>query len=182
MSPHRANPPAQYRHPRRWSTSGEVGNLAAFALAGLACSAFLPLSISLATSDFRRRAELLSGGMMAAYLLGFGLGAYGVGPLRERGVALGTIYPAAGVFAAGLAILVVLVTRDRRPSLSGGVYPRPSGPAGPQLHRRSSQLRITGGGKPRPYVHVHASPSFETVSLSPPASRDRRGLAAARSQ
>ena len=90
---------------------GAGASLAAFALAGLACSAFLPLSIGLATRAFSERAELLSGGMMAAYLLGFGLAAYGIGPLRELGgVSLARIYPAAAVLAAALAALAARIT------------------------------------------------------------------------
>jgi FHS family glucose/mannose:H+ symporter-like MFS transporter len=63
------------------AASGIVG----FAAAGLACSALLPLSISLSGAEFPRRAATMSGEMIAYYQLGYGVAAFGVGPLRQIG-------------------------------------------------------------------------------------------------
>jgi predicted MFS family arabinose efflux permease len=92
---------------------GATGNVVAFGLAGLACSAFLPLSISFATQEFSEMAEVVSGGMMAAFMLGYGLGGYGVGPLLEvGGLTLSAIYRGASLFAAGMALVSFLLVRD----------------------------------------------------------------------
>jgi len=93
---------------------GDTGNVIAFGVAGLACSAFLPLSISFATQEFPQMVEVVSGGMMAAFMLGFGVGAYGVGPLREvGGLSLSTIYTGTSGFAAGMAILAFFLIKPR---------------------------------------------------------------------
>ncbi len=83
-----------------------------FAVAGLACSAFLPLTIGFAERNARGTPELASGVIVAAYMLGFGVGAYGVGPIRDSGgISISAIYTGSGVFAAGMAVLGFLMTR-----------------------------------------------------------------------
>ena len=59
-----------------------IGTLA-FGAAGLACSGILPLSISLGGAEFPTRAATLSGELIACYQIGYGVAAFGVGPLRE---------------------------------------------------------------------------------------------------
>ena len=44
----------------------EVGGILAFAMAGFACSAFLPLSISFGRGEFPRLSAVMAGGLMAA--------------------------------------------------------------------------------------------------------------------
>jgi MFS transporter, FHS family, glucose/mannose:H+ symporter len=61
-----------------------IGTLA-FGAAGLACSGVLPLSISLGGAEFPTRAATLSGELIAFYQIGYGIAAFGVGPLREIG-------------------------------------------------------------------------------------------------
>jgi hypothetical protein len=52
---------------------------------------------------------------MAAFMLGFRVGAYGVGPLREvGGLPLSTIYTGAISFTAGMAILIFFLRKPRR--------------------------------------------------------------------
>lgn len=95
-----------------------VGNAAAgitaFALAGLACSAFLPLTIGFAQARHPKLSEIVSGVMIAAYMLGFGIGSYGLGPLREAaGIPLSTLYGWSAVLAALLAGIAVTLGRQR---------------------------------------------------------------------
>lgn len=86
--------------------SGGVGGVLAFAVAGLACSAFFPLSIDFAEAEFRGRAASVSGRLVAAYIVGYGVGAFGVGPLRDAAeLSLGRIYGSASVVALGMALL-----------------------------------------------------------------------------
>ncbi len=80
--------------------------IAAFALAGLACSAFLPLSISLGGKEFPDRASAMSGGLIAFYQVGYGVTAFGVGPLYEHG---GFAYSAAFSFGSLIALALGVV-------------------------------------------------------------------------
>ncbi len=93
---------------------GEGASVVTFGFAGLACSAFLPLTISFAQREFSQMVEVVSGGLMAAYLFGYGIGSFGVAPLREIGhLALSSIYTSSSALAAGMAVLVIFVTRSR---------------------------------------------------------------------
>jgi len=88
-----------------------AGGIAAFGLAGLACSAFLPLSISLGGQAFSDLTAVVSGQLIAFYQIGYGIAAFGVGPLRmATGASLSTIYAGAAAAAAALAVLAVRIT------------------------------------------------------------------------
>ncbi|HKI93808.1 MAG TPA: MFS transporter [Gemmatimonadales bacterium] len=95
------------------SRSGTAGAaLVVFGAGGLACSAFLPLSVSFAETGFPALAELMAGELMAAYMIGYGIAAFAVGPLVDAGVAsLGAIYLGASVVAAGMLALAYGLTR-----------------------------------------------------------------------
>lgn len=86
----------------------------AFGLAGLSCSALLPLTISFGQEAFPAAAAFVSGVIIAGYQVGYGIAAFGVGPLRDAGVALPTVYGWAAVVAAGLGALSFAVTRRAR--------------------------------------------------------------------
>lgn len=101
------------------SVGGAASGIAAFALAGLACSAFLPLSIGFAQACHRDLTELVSGVMMAAYLLGFGIGSYGLGPLREAaGIPLTILYSASASLAILLMGIALVLARRRAAAAS----------------------------------------------------------------
>src|SRR5215831_6008335 len=51
----------------------EMGGILAFAMAGLACSAFLPLSISFGGGEFPQLSAVMAGGLIAFYQLGYGV-------------------------------------------------------------------------------------------------------------
>jgi fucose permease len=91
--------------------SGPSSSLLVFGLAGLGCSAFLPLTISLASTRDPERAEMVSGLLMAAYMSGFGLGSFGVGPLQAAALPLGTLYRAGAAIAAGILALAWRASR-----------------------------------------------------------------------
>jgi FHS family glucose/mannose:H+ symporter-like MFS transporter len=85
-----------------------------FGLAGLACSAFLPLSIGFAERQFTHLAELVAGELMAAYMIGYGIAAFAVGPLVDvTSVRLGGLYGGASLVAAAMAALAYVLTRSR---------------------------------------------------------------------
>jgi MFS family permease len=90
--------------------------LLAFALAGLGCSALLPLTISFAQKELTTIAASVAGGVIAFYQIGYGLAAFGVGPLQTgAGVGLDTIYGGTTVAALAMAALSWVVTRGSRP-------------------------------------------------------------------
>jgi hypothetical protein len=91
-------------------TSSPALGAVTFGLAGLGCSALLPLTISLGGADAR------PGQLVAAYQLGYGVAAFGLAPLHSRlGLGLRTLFGVASVVALALAgvALVVGASRDR---------------------------------------------------------------------
>ena len=64
--------------------------LAVFGLAGLGCSALLPLTISLGQSALTSMSAAVAGGVIAFYQVGYGIAAFGVGPLVDHGTSLST--------------------------------------------------------------------------------------------
>lgn len=92
-----------------------------FALAGLGCSALLPLSIAFAEEQFPPLAEVLAGELIAVYMIGYGLASFGVGPLAARGFGLEAIYPAAAVLAAVMTALGFVLMRRRPVARLSGI-------------------------------------------------------------
>jgi fucose permease len=93
----------------------------AFGLAGLGCSALLPLTIGFGQEELTSISTFAAGGLIAAYQVGYGLAAFGVGPLEEGlQLSLGTIFGAAAVVAAVLGVLSFVVVRPPlvRPALA----------------------------------------------------------------
>jgi fucose permease len=78
-----------------------------FGLAGLGCSALLPLTISFGQEALTAIAASVAGGLIAFYQMGYGIAAFGVGPLEEyAGLSLSTIYG----FAAGVALILAALS------------------------------------------------------------------------
>ena len=95
----------------------------AFGLAGLGCSALLPLTISFGQEELTAFTAAAAGGVIAFYQLGYGIAAFGVGPLLDGGVELPTIYAFAAVIAAAMGLWSFVVA-GRRPS-PASLHPRP---------------------------------------------------------
>jgi MFS family permease len=85
-----------------------------FALAGLGCSALLPLTISFGQKELTTIAASVAGGLIAFYQIGYGIAAFGVGPLQAAGWDLHRIYGATAVVALGLSVLSFAVVREPR--------------------------------------------------------------------
>ena len=68
----------------------------AFGLAGLGCSALLPLTISFGQEELTAISAAMAGGVIAFYQLGYGIAAFGVGPLVDGGVKLSSDLRARG--------------------------------------------------------------------------------------
>jgi MFS family permease len=76
--------------------------IGAFALAGLGISALLPLVLSFCEQSISAAASSATGIVFAVYLVGYGIAAFGVGPLQHQGITL----PAMDGAAVGLAFVV----------------------------------------------------------------------------
>jgi fucose permease len=95
----------------------------AFGLAGLGCSALLPLTISFGQEELTAVSAAVAGGVIAFYQLGYGIAAFGTGPLVDSGVSLPTVYAIAGGVAAAMGIWSFVVA-GRRPS-PATLHPQP---------------------------------------------------------
>jgi MFS family permease len=101
----------------------------AFALAGLGCSALVPLTISFGQQALPAVSGAVAGWLLACYLAGYGVAAFGVGSLRDAGVTFPAIFTASAGVAVVLGALSFVVTHqlpvpadvDRRQPPSGEV-------------------------------------------------------------
>jgi MFS family permease len=82
----------------------------AFAFAGLGISALLPLSLSLCEDEMPAVATTATSVVFSLYLVGYGLAAFGAGPLQQRGITIPTMDAwsiAIALVAGFLAITIV---------------------------------------------------------------------------
>ena len=86
------------------------------------CSALLPLTIGFGQEELAGISAAVAGGVIAFYQVGYGLAAFGVGPLVDGGVALSTVYGIAALVALVLGMLSFVVAR--RPG-SASLHPPP---------------------------------------------------------
>jgi fucose permease len=91
--------------------------IAGFALAGLACSAFFPLSIGLASQRFSRHVPWVSSMLIAALMVGVGLGSYVIGLLREA-IAMEQLYRLSTFYPVVVLLLGLQVLRRRTTATS----------------------------------------------------------------
>ncbi len=85
----------------------------AFGLAGLGCSALLPLTITFGEEELVAISASVAGGVIAFYQLGYGVAAFGAGPLQSAGVSLPTLFGLTAIIAGVMGILSIVVTRVR---------------------------------------------------------------------
>lgn len=89
---------------------GSLPGILAFGLAGLGCSALLPLTISFGQSALTAIAASVAGGLIAFYQVGYGVAAFGVGPLQEyAGLGLGTVFGIMALAALAMAALAFAI-------------------------------------------------------------------------
>jgi MFS family permease len=98
--------------------------IVAFAIAGLGCSALLPLTISFGQDELVVMGALVAGGLIAFYQGGYGIAAFGVGPLEKiTGLGLNAMYGMCAVAAVGMGVVsfaVVPIKGSRRTHLEPG--------------------------------------------------------------
>jgi Major Facilitator Superfamily len=101
-----------------------AAGVAVFALAGLGCSALLPLTISIGQEKLASHQAVVAGVVIACYQAGYGIAAFGVGPVTDAGVRLPAIFAVSAGVAAGMGALSLVVAHGR-PS-PATVHPRPA--------------------------------------------------------
>ena len=104
--------------------SGEPGlGVLAFALAGIGCSALLPLTISFGQEELVVMSASVAGGLIACYQVGYGLAAFGAGPLQASGIDLSDLFAATAVIAVGMGLLAFVIAHRREAPAS--LHPHP---------------------------------------------------------
>jgi MFS family permease len=101
------------------------------AIAGFGCSALLPLTISFGQEKLVVMSGAVAGGVIAFYQFGYGVAAFGVGPLRSAGVTLPALFAVSAGVAVAMGVVSFVVARQRpspkslhpRPALAGDVAP-----------------------------------------------------------
>ncbi len=111
-------------------TGAPVLAVLAFALAGFGCSALLPLTITFGQEELVAISASVAGGVIAFYQMGYGIAAFGAGPLQSAGVDLSALFGFTGVVALALGVLSFVVRRARHGEPSS-FHPRPPGAATP---------------------------------------------------
>jgi len=93
--------------------SGAAGaGILVFALAGLGCSGLLPLTISFGQEQLPAISTAMAGGVIAFYQLGYGIAAFGVGPLVDNGVKVSTVFGLTAIVAGAMAAVSFAVARS----------------------------------------------------------------------
>ena len=85
--------------------------VAVFGLAGLGCSALLPLTISLGQGAMTTMSAAVAGGVIAFYQVGYGIAAFGVGPLVDSGTDVSMLYGLTAVAALVMTVLAFAIVR-----------------------------------------------------------------------
>jgi predicted MFS family arabinose efflux permease len=100
------------------TASSAGAGIAVFALGGLACSGFFPMTIGYGEATFPSIVELAAGWLIASYQLGYGLAAFGAAALQHvMSLTAAFRVAAAAAVVMGLIALVV-AARQPRPGLT----------------------------------------------------------------
>jgi MFS family permease len=90
-----------------------VPAILAFGVAGLSCSALLPLTISFGQEELTAMGAAVAGSIIASYQLGYGIAAFGAGPLQNAGLDLGQLFAISAAIAVVMGGLAFTLTRAR---------------------------------------------------------------------
>ena len=100
-----------------------AGGVLLFGLAGLGCSALLPLTISFSQEQLVSMSAVVASGVIAFYQAGYGIAAFGAGPLQSAGVSLSTIYGFTAIVAVAMGLLSFVLARPHH--RVHHIHPRP---------------------------------------------------------
>lgn len=99
------------------SSGADLPTLFAFGLTGFGCSALLPLIISFGSRQLKVIAPSVPGMVISFYLLGYGIAAFGVGPLQDSAhISLRTVYGMGAMIALFMGIIsfFIVPTKNNR--------------------------------------------------------------------
>ena len=99
-------------------TGSPAAGIVAFALAGFGCSALLPLTISFASEQLLTMGASVAGAVIACYQFGYGIAAFGTGPLADAGVGLSTLFGFAAIAAVIMGGLSFTLARRGAPTVA----------------------------------------------------------------
>jgi MFS family permease len=94
-----------------------AAGILAFALAGFGCSALLPLTISFASEQLVTMGASVAGAVIAFYQFGYGIAAFGTGPLVDNGVSLHVLFGFAAIAAVIMGGLSFTLARKSSPKV-----------------------------------------------------------------
>jgi fucose permease len=97
--------------------------LALFGAAGLACSAFFPLTIALASQRFPQYVAWVSSMLIAALMAGVGLGSFVTGALRMM-IPFERLYPAAALYPLAALLVIALLAASASRAAMRTAWPR----------------------------------------------------------
>ena len=146
-------------------SGSDVAGVLAFGLAGLGCSALLPLTISFGQADLVAMSADDRGFVIAAYQLGYGIAAFGAGPLQDAGVTL-LFFFAIGAVVVGFDGRAVV--RYRPPDVTSSPLSIPV-PSDKRLSLRRQSVR-SGGDR-----RVGSCSRVDACSISRPRPDRRAG-------
>ena len=92
--------------------------IVSFALAGFGCSALLPLTISFASEQLVTMGASVAGAVIAFYQMGYGIAAFGTGPLVDNGVSLHVLFGFAAIAAVVMGGLSFTLARKSAPKVA----------------------------------------------------------------
>jgi MFS family permease len=95
--------------------------IVSFALAGFGCSALLPLTISFASEQLLTMGASVAGAVIAFYQMGYGIAAFGTGPLVDNGVSLHVLFGFAAIAAVIMGGLSFTLARKSAPKIAAPV-------------------------------------------------------------
>jgi len=95
-----------------------AAGIVAFALAGFGCSALLPLTISFAQEQLLTMGAAVAGAVIAFYQLGYGIAAFGTGPLVDAGVSLHVLFGFAAIAAVIMGGLSFTLARTSQAKIA----------------------------------------------------------------
>ena len=100
-----------------------TGGIVSFGVAGLGCSALLPLTISFSQEQLVSMSAVVASWVIAFYQAGYGIAAFGAGPLQSAGVSLSTIYGLTAIIALAMGLLSFGLARPHH--RVHHIHPRP---------------------------------------------------------
>jgi predicted MFS family arabinose efflux permease len=90
-----------------------LAGIAIFALAGLSCSAFFPLSVGIVSKRFPSSSALVSSLMIASLMIGVGTGTFVIGRLRSN-LPLEQLYQYSALYPFSALVLAALTVAGQK--------------------------------------------------------------------